>query len=357
MASSSYGILKYGQYAERERGLRFIDLLVSNTEVIANGGEIGGDPIIDNGAVLDGSDNIEYQFFNEVIANKLTALIEINAANTGTPAVFAHYDYGAAERGWTMKNSGGKLNVVLSDDGSYGAGHVKSYISSITAFDAADHLIGFTWDGSSLELFIDGVKDPSPTKTIDDGITSLYQSMVNLTIGSQLNSGSQDSNLTGSVKKPRLFKTALTEQEILDYYNGTIFNYLDDAEIYLQMGTAEITTDNKTMDTSGNFNNATLGDGSTSSTFPTKLTARHGYLFDGVDDYFGDLPALTGSFTVCVLADNEVNFYTNDTVYKTIKTGGAFSGNLQNLIVINRLLTDMQKEDLLHRLMMGINRV
>jgi hypothetical protein len=41
-------------------------------------------------------------------------------------------------------------------------------------------------------------------------------------------------------------------------------------------------TNTRTLDASGNGNHATLGNGSTSTTFPTKLT-EHGYSFDGGD--------------------------------------------------------------------------
>ena len=75
-----------------------------------------------------------------------------------------------------------------------------------------------------------------------------------------------------------------TFQEHLDMWNNETWDWPNRSEVTLQMRTKDYDIANvRTLDSSGKGNHATLGDGSTSSTYPTQGP---GYMeFDGVDDY------------------------------------------------------------------------
>jgi hypothetical protein len=79
-------------------------------------------------------------------------------------------------------------------------------------------------------------------------------------------------------------KSSRAAQEALDDYKGSTYNYEGKAVLNLPMhdkiGSAVPYT---TSDLSGNGYNATLGDGSTSTTFPTKLGHRNGFTYDSGD--------------------------------------------------------------------------
>ena len=80
----------------------------------------------------------------------------------------------------------------------------------------------------------------------------------------------------------------------------------------------------RTLDVSGNDNHATFGDGTTTSTFPTKLVERHGYDFDGSAQYLkGDtLTNLSGSSTMSLMIMcNFSHDYSNPSIYDIFIAG------------------------------------
>ncbi len=226
--------------AERERGLRFVEKFRNTEEVVNNGGTITGAPVINNGATFDGAnDSLKYAEHNEVSNNELSVFIKVKIANTASSSIFSHYDTGANERGWLIRLVSNKMVVYLADITEAGTGYSKKYDSSIIIVDGEEHLIGFVWNGTTLNLYVDGVKDTSVDKDKDDSITELYQSKSSIAIGSQLTSESPSAFFEGQGNDARIFKEALTAQEILDYYNNDVFNYEDKADLNLPMGMAQ----------------------------------------------------------------------------------------------------------------------
>lgn len=89
----------------------------------------------------------------------------------------------------------------------------------------------------------------------------------------------------------------LTAQEALDYYTGQTFNYNKRATCILPMtADSHDATNLRTSDASGNGNHFTFGDGSTPTTYPTKL-AKRGYSFDGGDYLTGPTGGLISSLS------------------------------------------------------------
>jgi hypothetical protein len=88
-------------------------------------------------------------------------------------------------------------------------------------------------------------------------------------------------------------------------YENTMWNWENRCTVNLQMRTSDYEIGNvRTLDSSGNGNHATLGDGSTPATYPTQGAGRMG--FDG-GDYLdlGNVAQPAGAFTVAIAVNNK----------------------------------------------------
>lgn len=132
--------------------------------------------------------------------------------------LISQWDSGIADRAWLVGNDAGagtKLRIVLSDDGTFSSGHNKDYSSSPTLFDGTWHSWAFRFNAGVLDLFVDGVKDTSPTKSTDDAITTIKNSAAAIVCNSILSSGSPISSGTNSnMKKIRFYNNAKTDADI-----------------------------------------------------------------------------------------------------------------------------------------------
>src|SRR3990167_3354567 len=128
------------------------------------------------GYSFDGDDHIDIAV-NSTLQN-LNSLSVFTWEKAATPTssryLAAHYDTGANKRKWNISSGPAgnrdKLLVFLVSDGlTPGAANSKQYQSSLVAVDENWHLIGFTFaaPSSTLTLYVDGVADTNPTKTLD----------------------------------------------------------------------------------------------------------------------------------------------------------------------------------------------
>jgi len=146
--------------------------------------------------------------------------------NMGVAGMF---DRGNGQRSWLIVTQGSgtakKMGAWLSDDGSFDAGHRKAYETSVDVLDNSWHYFGFTFDASESELFlyIDGVVDGTPTKTLDDAITALHATTADGIIGARLNNGAIELEFTGLIDEVRISDEVRTIGWI-----GTTFNNQDD---------------------------------------------------------------------------------------------------------------------------------
>ncbi len=85
----------------------------------------------------------------------------------------------------------------------------------------------------------------------------------------------------------KMFRDQLSSEEITAYQNGTMWNYDNDCVLWMDGKLRRYDPDNnRHLDASRSKNHVAFGDGSTASTFPTKLAERGGgYSFDGIGDY------------------------------------------------------------------------
>ena len=275
-------LLKNSLPAERGRKLSFVEKFRNTEEVTKNGGTITGSPTINDGITFNGStDYISYNSVNYGKSNSMVCRLKFNSiASTqlivasGVTSYFLTYETGTNKIYYTA--GGSQVSVVYTP----------------TVGEFVD--IAVTRNGTSVKFFINGSQQGS-TQTLDANN--------DLTIDTIGASNIPGNYFNGEIKYVKLFKSELTAEDISNYSNNSMFNYLNKATLNLNMTMeSHDPTNVQTLDVSGNDNHAQLGDGSTASTYPTKLTERHGYSFDGTTDYMtlsslGNIDIKTLAFT------------------------------------------------------------
>jgi hypothetical protein len=176
------------------------------------------------GLDLDGSDD-RINFGNGAslqITDDLTVLAFVKGDDAVSQSVFNKYGSNTAIRAWLLMQgdvTAAKLRVLISDNGTSDTGHLKRYVSSVTAFaDAAFHQIGITFDGGTLKLYIDGAEDTAVDKQLDPAITSIYNTSANVTLGGY--SDTAANCWAGIADNLHIFSRVLTAEEIETRYNN-----------------------------------------------------------------------------------------------------------------------------------------
>ena len=272
--------------AERARGLVFSETFRSAQDVVANGGTITGSPSFNQqGATFASGERINYGTggFRIRDGEQLTQLTMIwhgkitNTAsqynvligNFSGTVIWANVRFGL------LYHSGvNSVYAAISDSTNTAEGRCSF---NVDLEDGKYHTIAGVYDAPNLFLYVDGVVRVVRVVSVDG---------VNYTEFNTINAFGYNwgGNFVGSVAWAKVIRGALSAQEILDYSNNATFTYHNKAVLDLPMGLAEHdSTNNQTLDVSGNGNHAAFGDGVTGSTFPTKLSGKHGYSTDGGD--------------------------------------------------------------------------
>jgi len=259
--------------AEILRGCVFSELFESSAKVSLNEGTItGAIPMNQDGATFDGTnDLITYpsSFANFTTQSyTVCAWIKTTSPHTGLYGIIVDTKVlDSVNGGYTLF----LYNNILyfSGGSSWGGGS-----SASTWTDGNWHFVALVVNYNTNNLlYRDGVLNS--TRTWATGSSSNFHA---LSIG-----GYSADKFNGNIRGVKIFNVALTAQEILDYYNNAPFTYRNKAVLDLPMDLASYDfTNKKVLDRSGKGNDATLGDGSTASTFPTKLSTK-GFSFDGGD--------------------------------------------------------------------------
>lgn len=243
--------------AERRRGCIKAENFVSNEKVVLNGGTPAGGPIINFGLTTDGTDDvITYPLVRQVKSISFFITLE-----TTTEDIM-------------QLSSSHSIEVVSG---------------TLTA-------TGVT----SPTFLVDGVA----TATITTARSHVTITTATAFDADAIQIGQDDSFGQFKMEKLKMWNTVLTTQIALDFANNTTYNYSKSATIDLQMGFKQHDPTNvRALDVSGKGNHATFGDGSTVTTFPTKLV-KQGYDFDGTDTLrSGAFPSLSGSLAAVFDAD------------------------------------------------------
>jgi hypothetical protein len=162
-----------------------------------------------SGAVADHAD------YN--VGGALTVFGWVNRAASANITFVGQNDYGVPSDAWTVISetggSGNKLRVAVSNTANGSIS--KDYTGSQTVLDSTWHSWAFRFGFSTLDLFVDGVKDASVTKTVDDAMASIFNSTAPISFGDLYNSGvPAGGGAGGSIKKVRLYNIVKTDADI-----------------------------------------------------------------------------------------------------------------------------------------------
>jgi len=231
------------KYAERpsEKAL-FRENFVSADYIKDNGGTINNSPIISNGITLDGTNqNVTYgESYNGV----KTVSIRLKATTTSED--------------------------ILDLDGGTHTIEVSAGTITATGFAAPT-------------IYVDGVV----TSTLDTNEHVITVTTATAFNATALDIGHETTYFDGTIYEVSLYSEVYTLDEILDKYQNDTFREIDASKAlvclplrsHYETGGVEVTENIGSLG-----GTATLGDGTTSSTFPTQLTPK-GMSFDGTTDY------------------------------------------------------------------------
>lgn len=285
----SYGALKHGMPAERERGLRFMEVFQDPSDVAKNGGVVVGTvPIVrGRGAYFNGAAGNYITFGAAGLLNKPVVNIAVDldpefALNDGVN----HYilDSPAGNRFVVYKNAANALYVDWAGVVAVSSGYA-TYSPYWNAY-GRNTLVCAISSGASY-LYLNGVLI---------GSNAAAFGIVNPAIIYVGSGNAGTNNFAGYIQSVRIFtgttaNDLLTQQEARDYYTGETFQYQKKAILSLPMRIAQHdATNGRTLDISNNQIHANFPGGAAN---PTKIANQRGYTFDGGDYLTG---ACLGAF-------------------------------------------------------------
>lgn len=268
--------------AEVRRGAIFHEGMDSVDEVLRNGGTIGsGARFIARGQgfSFNGSAGARISY-KDVLRNPATA-ITFAARFKCSNAVATRMDI--------LSQSTTKSNGIYITNGTLTfsiniSGTARTVNATGAWNDGGWHYVVGTWaSGAALRIYVDGYLNTTGGSTYS-GTFQPDTADDELTIGANYNGAAEANNFSGQIKYADVFKASLDADEVLAYATGTMFDYDRFCVCDLPFSLATHDVSNKrSLDVSGNNAHATWGDGSTTTTFPTKLANSRGYSFDGGD--------------------------------------------------------------------------
>jgi hypothetical protein len=339
--------------AEILRGISFSEGFRNRLNVARNNGLITGNPVVCDGAMLDGTnDYITYGLNgSEFDSDEISIVIEF----------WPDFDWDADKRIVLLDTNSNDYRLQKLQNS--GANALSLFMGGSYIADIASSAYSPYWkQGEKNTIVISGKS--GDTSVWLNGIaillndTSVWAGSVT-TVDLFIGVASTAINLfDGTIKQVKVFKSLLTEQEAKDFYHDTTYSYMDKAILNLPMRACQHQPSNsRTLDVSGSANHAVFGAGSAE---PTKLQ-RRGYSLDGVNDNFSGLVSPTGSYTFSYLKKVD-GIYTvvhenNLTTFTQLTTSGGYTGEILEWKLYPLLLTQLQKYDDHVKMMREINNV
>ena len=282
--------------AERARNCVFAMNFESRLAMEKNGLDTYyGSPTIKHGYLtLDGSSDVSSSGYEKYWGTgDMTVLVQMRTTDTSGTRQRIAFGQGSGQLVMSLEfNANAKFGGYFAKAGAENFAEVNKVIN-----DGEWHTCAVTFD-SSTQLITGYVDDTAGTST-DTGVDSLNNNTI-LYFGGNVHSD----HFVGDIRMFRVFNSCLSHEEIQDYQNNSTYDYRNEAVVDLQFRAEDNDPTNvRTLDSSGNGNHATLGDGSTASSYPTKLS-KHGYSFDGISEYFtiqDDATLRTSPITVMAL--------------------------------------------------------
>lgn len=264
--------------------------------VLRQRGTISGAIPKDGGFYFDGSnDYIQYivgsEFYSDAISFVMEFTPEFNwDENIGRSLFGGSLNHGATGRLLLFKyDSGTNYDLLMQIHTTWI--QISSATYSPYWKQNKKNTLVISATGTTTTVYLNGIKIAN---TIAHVWSRLHTNILN--IGCLYTE--PNNSFKGIIHSFKIYNRALSDQECLDYCNNATFLYEQKASIILPMRLQDHDpTNNRTLDRSGHGYHATFGDGSTASTFPTKITGQRGYSFDGTSDYLSFPATLNSVFT------------------------------------------------------------
>ncbi len=268
--------------SEKASGCKLDLDLSSASSVISQRGTISGALPKDGGFYFDGTnDYIQYILGSEFYSDAISYVIEF------TPGFNWDEDVGRAFFGCSFNHSGTgrillyKYAVATNYDLLFQINitWVQIPSASYSAYwkQNCKNTIVISATGATTTIYLNGNKIANATPHV---WSKLHKNILNLACSYT----EPNTPFKGLIHSFKIYNRALSDQECLDYCNNATFLYEQRATVILPMRLEDHDPTNlRTLDRSGHGYNATFGDGVTSTTYPTKITGKRGYSFDGGD--------------------------------------------------------------------------
>lgn len=242
----------------------------SEYSVAKNGGEIVGNPTINNGLVSDGSgDGVSYPGVKWRGMQSFTFFAKIKSSNSFSSKALLGTVVGA--NGPLLRHTSPTIMTFWNDTGA-----TSRSITHAELQTNKPYTVSVSYDDSTQSpvLFVNGVKStasPLPQRINDNG---------SVEVG--VRSSSLDS-FDGELEGFSLYNRVLTDEEHIELHNGDELSYENNIKVNLPLdnylGSERPFYTEETI--SGD--RALLGDGVSHAVEPVKLNGVSGYLFDGAD--------------------------------------------------------------------------
>jgi hypothetical protein len=283
--------------AERAVSCSFAERNRSPSEVVENGGTLVDSPTFDSdGIVLDGSTQyVSYDFTgNEFNSSELSIVCEFWPDFEVDEDVTRYmYDTTSGKRHYVFKANNASNNILAVNYNGQRLANVSEAAYAPYWIRNKRNILQISSVSGSTSVWLNKQK-------IVNGAGTIWTptSVFDLYMGSNL-LGAE--NFKGKIGQFKVFKSLLTEQDAINFYDNTTYTYPQRALIDLPMQACQHDPDNvRTLDISSNGNHATFGDGVTASTYPTKLQKR-GYYFNN-SNWLLTAPLTLPNTTKCTFA-------------------------------------------------------
>lgn len=289
----SSNILEHVLPAERMRGTLFRETFDTRESVLRNRATIYGTPSIKNGITLNGTtDYVTYPLAKELEYSQQTVSVEFYPdfeANDNN----LRYLVDSQQTNFRLlliKNNANEIRTAI------GTATTLIHVVALANYQAywlrgLRNVLTFAADSSGVNnLYLNGHLISTSAAAWTPGTSStLYVGRYNL---------GASGYFKGIISRVSIGNYLGTEQEHLDLWNNTTWNWPDESLVTLPMRHRDYDPVNtRTLDISGNGNHFTLGDGSTPATHPTQADGK--MVFDGSDTLrLGSLVQPSGSFAV-----------------------------------------------------------
>lgn len=241
----------------------------SEYSVAKNGGEVLGDPTINNGLVSDGSgDGVSYPGFHWLNMQSFSFFMKVKSANSFTNKVL----FGSSATGGPLLRHASASSIAFWND----TGALTSLYNHTPLEAGQSYTVGFSYDDSTKEatLFVNGVK--VATNTMAQGLNGVGFFEAGIRFSSL-------DSFDGELEGFSLYNRVLTDEEHIELHNGDELSYENNIKVNLPLDNYLGSERPFYTEETVSGDRALLGDGVSHAVEPVKLNGVSGYLFDGAD--------------------------------------------------------------------------